>query len=263
MRDNAKTGLANWAKTVIDYGLLNQLAGNTHQTNLAYTGNNAPVAPDTAHWIYSNGKLSENGGTPLTSSDTLNVKLINQFVALAQGTLDIPIKPVVIGGIEVAGILFIHPLQARDLRNNYTDGEWGSIFRSSLQGGQVQGNPIFTGAWGMIGNVVIHVDARIPWGDDTQLPVFDSNSGQFVTRPNSLGVTNVARSVFVGAQACAFACGAEEGPLNQPLRVQWYEEILDAGNQLRVTAGLIWGVKKTIFNSRDYGVIVGSTWAQV
>ena len=48
----------------------------------------------------------------------------------------------------------------------------------------------------------------------------------------------------------------------QGLTLRWYEELLDAGNQLRVTAGMVYGIKKTRFASQDYATIVLSTWAE-
>ena len=118
----------------------------------------------------------------------------------------------------------------------------------------------------MYENVVIHQDAHVPWGDDAQNLVFDAITKANVAAPTSLGAvaggtTSVARAIFVGAQAAAISFGGEAGPNGKPLRVRWYEELLDAGNQLRITAGMIWGCKKTIFNSEDYATIVDSTWA--
>jgi len=263
MRDAGKTTLANWWKENIDTGLLNQLGGNTAQTNVAYTGLQAAVAPDADHHIFGGDATSE---ATLDSSDTFSVNLIPELIAKAQGTLTWPIKPVVLKGIEVAGILFLHPLQVKALKTNFTTGEWGDIYRAALQGGQITGNPIFTGAIGMYENVVIHQDARVPYGDNTQNLVFDPITKTKVAAPTSLGAaatgtTSVARGIFVGAQAAAIGFGGEAGPNGKPLRVRWYEELLDAGNQLRITAGMIWGVKKSRFNSEDYATIVVSTWA--
>lgn len=39
------------------------------------------------------------------------------------------------------------------------------------------------------------------------------------------------------------------------------EKDFDYGNQLGVSAGCIFGMKKTRFNSVDYGVVVMSTYA--
>ncbi|KKU98310.1 MAG: hypothetical protein UY28_C0004G0048 [Candidatus Amesbacteria bacterium GW2011_GWB1_48_13] len=180
MRDAGKTTLANWWKENIDTGLLNQLGGNTAQTNVAYTGLQAAVAPDADHHIFGGDATSE---ATLDSSDTFSVNLIPELIAKAQGTLTWPIKPVVLKGIEVAGILFLHPLQVKALKTNFTTGEWGDIYRAALQGGQITGNPIFTGAIGMYENVVIHQDARVPYGDNTQNLVFDPITKTKVAAP--------------------------------------------------------------------------------
>lgn len=267
MRDVAKVGLANWWKEMIDYGLLNQLGGNTGQTNINYTGMQAPVAPDTAHWIFGGDATSE---ATLDSNDIFTIDVIPSLVAKAQGTLQFPIKPVTIKGVEISGVLFLHPLQVKALKTNFTQGEWGDIFRAALQGGQITGNPIFTGAIGMIDGVVIHQDAHVPYGDTTQNTIIVPNGpGAYTTAPapNALGAaavgtTNVARGIFVGAQAAAIAFGGEEGPEGKNLRVKWVEELLDGANQLRISAGMIWGVKKTRFASQDLATIVVSTWAQ-
>ena len=39
-----------------------------------------------------------------------------------------------------------------------------------------------------------------------------------------------------------------------------FKELLDAGNQLRITAGLIFGIKKTQFASTDYATVTFSTY---
>ena len=263
MRNAGKVTLANWWKENIDVGLLNQLGGNTAQTNIAYTGLQAPVAPDTSHLLFGGDATSE---ATLNVGDEFSVSDIPKLVAKAQGTLTWPIKPVVIKGVEIAGVLFLHPIQVRDLKTNFSAGEWGDIYRAALQGGQITGNPVFTGAIGMYENVVLHQDAHVPWGDNAQNLVFDPITKTNVAAPTTLGAaaagtTSVARGIFCGAQAAAISFGGEAGPNGKPLRVRWYEELLDAGNQLRITAGMIWGARKTRFNSEDYGSMVVSTWA--
>jgi len=44
-------------------------------------------------------------------------------------------------------------------------------------------------------------------------------------------------------------------------KMDWNEELFDYGNQFGVEAGLIFGVKKTQFNSTDFGTIVLSGYA--
>jgi N4-gp56 family major capsid protein len=264
MRDSAKVTLANWWKEIIDVGVLNQLAGNTAQTDVRFTGLQAAIAPTSTHHIFASTATSEAG---LTSSHPFSINLIPKMVAMAQGTLTMPIKPVSIKGVEVAGVLFLHPLQVKALKTNFTTGEWGDVYARAIQGGQITGNPLFTGAIGMYEGVVMHQDAHVPYGNNAQNLVFDPIAAANIAAPTSLGAaatgtTSVARAVFCGAQAAAISFGGESGPNGKPLRVRWYEELLDAGNQLRVTAGMIWGCKKTQFNSADYATIVCSTWAE-
>jgi N4-gp56 family major capsid protein len=264
MRDAGKTTLANWFKEILDTGLMNQLGGNTAQTNVAYTGLQAALAPDANHWIFAGTATSE---ATLTSSMPFSVNLIPKLVAMAQGSLVFPIKPVVIKGVEIAGVLFLHPLQVKALKISFSAGEWGDIYRAALQGGQITGNPIFTGAIGMYENVVLHQDARVPYGNNTQNQVFDPITKTNVAAPTSLGAaatgtTSVARAIFVGAQAAGVGFGGADSQNGKPLRVRWYEELLDAGNQLRITAGMVYGIKKTRFNAEDYATIVCSSWAE-
>ena len=41
----------------------------------------------------------------------------------------------------------------------------------------------------------------------------------------------------------------------------WVEELFDYGNQLGVSAGLIFGMKKVRFNAQDFGTILIPTYA--
>lgn len=258
MRDQAKMRLADWWTERLDLSMINQLCGNTNQTDTRYTGLQACVAPSTGFWIY--GGQVAHGSTPATghvtegtlaSGDYFNLSLIDLYVSIAH-TLTTPIKPIRLKGMEVWGVCFLHPLQIKSLRTDISTGQWLDIQKAAIQGGEITGSPIFTGAIGMYNNVVIHEDARIPYGSDAQ-----STDASGFTRYNSVGTANVARGVFCGAQAACMAFGRAYG---NDMRFRWFEELLDAGNQLRVTAGLIFGIKKTQFNSTDYATVAVSTY---
>lgn len=263
MRDAAYAQLANWVKIIVDSGLLNQAASNTNQTNVAYTGMNTPPTLDSDHQILSGGAANEGA---LTSQQIMDLELLTAAVTKSSSELVFPIKPPVIKGVEVAGIWFGHPTQVRDLKNNFQAGEWGNIFGMAMQGGQVTGNPLFTGAIGVYENVVMHADAQVPWGSSTQNQMMNS-LGTLIASPTVLGTASVARSVYMGAQALAIAFGSADNIEGRPLRVRWYEEILDAGNQLRVTGGFIWGCSQpqvTVGSTAEnYATIAISTYAAV
>src|SRR6266851_4207656 len=72
MRDAAYAQLANWTKTIIDAGLLNQAACNTNQTNVAYTGLNTPPTLDSSHQLLSGGAANE---AALTSTQIMDLEL--------------------------------------------------------------------------------------------------------------------------------------------------------------------------------------------
>ena len=237
---------------------LTQLTGNTYQTDTRYTGLNALVAPSTGYQVFANGRTSE---ATLVAGDKMTVNLIDNCVAIAH-TLTTPIKPIRMKGMEIFGCLFLHPLQIKSLRTNFSTGMWGDIQRAAMQGGQITGNPIFTGAIGMYANVVIHEDVRVPYGDNVQQYAADGvtiryNAIGAGNGTNTAGTTNVARGVFCGAQAACMAFGRAYG---MDMKMKWYEELLDGGNQLRVSAGLIFGFKKTQFNSVDYATITVSSY---
>ena len=43
--------------------------------------------------------------------------------------------------------------------------------------------------------------------------------------------------------------------------MSWVEEYFDYQNQLGVSAGMIYGIKKTVFNSADFAVLTVSSYA--
>ena len=104
-------------------------------------------------------------------------------------------------------------------------------------------NPIFTGALGVYNGVILFESTRI-----------------------YSPATNVRRNLFLGAQAGVFAIGnaydsIEQRRVGKDNMMSWYEESDDYGNEKGISAGMIFGVKKTRFNSKDYGVICISSYA--
>ncbi len=75
--------------------------------------------------------------------------------------------------------------------------------------------------------------------------------------PHSDVLAEVPIPMFCGAQAAMFAVG--QGQSTE--KPNWVEQLFDYGNQLGVSGGMIAGLKKTVFNSADFGTIVMSTYA--
>lgn len=231
VRQEALSGLKDWWVDRIATCAFNQLCGHTGVSDTRYTGNQATIAPTaTSNWIYSSVDHSTEG--TLDSSDTLDLSVIDRCIALAE-TNTPPIRPIMIRG-QKHYVLFVHPWQAYQLRTNTNTGQWLDIQKAAMTGGEVTKNPIFSGALGMYNNTIIRKDSRIP-----------------------AVVANTRRAAFCGAQALSISFGQDNGPG----KFNWVEELFDFKNQLGVAAGTIFGVKKIVFNSKDFGVIVVSSYA--
>jgi N4-gp56 family major capsid protein len=197
---------------------------------------NALSAPDANHILYA-GVGTKVG---LTSSDIFTLGLIETLVERAE-TLDPMIQPIMVNG-EKKYIMLLHPYQVTDLRTNMSQGQWADIQKAAAAA-QGQGNPLFTGSLGEYRGVILHSHRNV-------IRFSDYGAG-----------TNLAaaRALFLGAQAGAIAFGNGGG--ETVARYSWKEKLFDYGNQLGVAAGSIFGVKKSVYNSKDFGVFACDTYA--
>lgn len=231
VREEARVGLVDWWADRFDTCIANQLAGNTAQTNLKYTGNNATIAFDSSHVVYGGGAVSEADVASKGAAAKFTLDLIDKCVTKAK-TLTPMVRPIRHNGKDCYAI-FLHPFQVRDLRTSTATGQWLDIQKAAMSGGDISKNPIFTGALGMYNNTYIYEAVRLPEV-----------------------VSTVKRAVFCGAQAAVMAFGRN----NAPSVMTWVEETFDYGNQFGVSAGSIFGVKKSVFNSLDFGTITVPTY---
>jgi N4-gp56 family major capsid protein len=236
VREEAKDGLRDWWQDRLDTWFFNQIAGNTASTvGTKYTGMQAAIAPDSSHHLWVAGSDDQS----LASANVFNLNMIDKCVEKAK-TLAVPIRPVKVGGKDKF-VMFLHPYQVYDMRTTTSDGQWLDIQKAAMQGGDVSKNPIYDGSLGEYNGVILHESTRVPLG---------------VNSSTSAAVANTRRAVFCGAQAAAMAYGKDDSG-----EMSWVEELFDYGNQLGVSAGMIAGLKKTRFNSLDFGTIVVSSYA--
>lgn len=238
VRQEALNGVKDWWVDRLATCFFNQLAGNAAQTDTRYTGNNATTAADSSHQIWSSA--SHTTDATLDSGDTMTLAQIDRCVTLAK-TLTPAIRPIKIRGKDHY-VIFIHPYQTLSLwKDASTTGGWSDIALKQIQGGDMD-SPIFNGALGIYKNVIIREDSRIPLG---------FNASTLAT------ISTVRRAVFCGAQAGMLSFGLDNGPS----KFTWVEELFDYKNQLGVSAGCIFGMKKTTFNNKDFSTIVVSSYA--
>ena len=267
MRETARVRLSDWWAERHNIGVINQATGNVYGGPTGFQGDPQyrfqglvlPVAPDSTHRVMCSTTHSTE--QTLATGDSMDPKYILDVVYKAHTNV-YPIKPVQLKGMEVNGVLLLHPLQVKSMKKGFSTGQWGDIQKAAMQGGQISGNPIFTGAIGMYEGVVIHEDAMVPYGNGagTGSDAAAVNPGRnylTILADGSTAAANVARGVFLGAQSLCMAMGRA---YDNPNKFKWYEELLDAGNQLRVTAGMIYAIQKNRFNSLDFATITLSSF---
>jgi len=244
VRDEALSGLRDWWADRIDWSGFNQLCGNLGPStpsltvsDIRWTGLQATIAPDSNHYTNAQGGVND---TTLTSANVFNLTMIDVAVEKAK-TLTPAIRPVGVKGKKYY-VTWLHPYQVTDLRTSTATGQWLDIQKAAMTGGLVDENPIFDGSLGVYNGVILHEDYRVTQGYN----------------PTGLAaITTVRRAVFAGAQAGMIGFGRD----NAINKFTWVEELFDYENQLGVSAGLIMGLKKTVFNAADFATIVLSSYA--
>ena len=251
LRNTSMSRLGDWWARRMDTSFFNQICGNTAQSDTRYTGNNAVIAPSTNRIIRAGNQANDES---LIAANTFNLELVDiakeraETSSIEANTGPV-IRPIRIMGDEYY-VMFVHDYQVTSLRTNTDTGQWLDIQKAAMQGGDVTKNPIFTGALGVYNGVVLHKASRVTQG---------------VNSSTGAAETDVRRAVLCGAQSAIIAFGSENGAE----RYSWVEEDFDYGNQLGVSAGTIFGVKKTKYipaddsstNAEDFGTIVVSTYA--
>jgi N4-gp56 family major capsid protein len=236
VRDEAKSGLEDWWAGRLDTWFFNQLAGNTAVNDVRYTGMQAALTPTANRYIAVTGSNDQALGV----SNIMTLSQIDRCVERAQ-TVSPTLRPLKVNG-EDKYVMFLHPFQVYDLRTVTNSGQWLDIQKAAMQGGQIDNNPIYTGALGEYNGVILHQASRVPTG---------------VNSSTGAAISTVRRAIFCGAQAAVMAYGQKD----QAGEMSWVEELFDYNNQLGVSAGMIAGLKKTQFNGEDFGTIVVSSYA--
>lgn len=238
IREHARASLQDWWADRIDFWFMNQLCGNTAQTDIRYTGLQSAVAPDTDHIIYPAGRTTVGDVASATSACVFTLTMIDVAVEKAK-SLQVPIRPIMVNG-EEKYVMFMHHSVVTDMRTNTNAGQWYDIQKAAMQGGNVTQNPIYTGAIGEYNGTILHASNRMP-----------------LAQTAGSAVANTRVSVFAGAQACAMAFGRDNGPE----RFNWVEDYFDYENQFGVAAGCIAGMVKNTFNGSDFATIALPTWS--
>jgi N4-gp56 family major capsid protein len=245
IRDESMMGLSDWWADRWDTWLFNQLCSFTPVVDTRFSGHNAVTAATRQVW--PNAVTNDEGLNAAAGiTDRFELTLIDKAIELAKtgttGTVP-PIRPVMVDG-EKWYVVFLHTYQVTSLRvsNAANKVTWYDLQKAQITGGVTAKNPIFTGALGTYNGCILHESTRMTQG---------------VSSATGLPVTTARRAILCGAQAAitGFGRGDNEDDYN------WFEQMFDYGNKLGVKAGCISGLKKSRFNSQDFGVVVMSSKA--
>lgn len=241
MRKEGRDALAIWFAEDYDQQIMVYLAGargvdTSFHVGTSWTGraNNSLQSPDSDHILY--GGTASSSAT-ITASDKMDLSILERLVAKSE-TLDPMIQPFMIDG-EKHFVLLMHTFQAYDLRTGTSSNDWIEITKAA--GPRGDKNNLFLNALGSYGGVIMHKHRNV-----IRFSTYGSG-----------GDLEAARALFLGAQAgmIAWGGGSAYG------RYSWNEETDDRGNALAITAGCLYGVKKSRYNSKDFGVIAVDTYA--
>ncbi|XAI96512.1 hypothetical protein [Microcystis phage Mae-JY35] len=241
MREECYESLKDWSADRIDTWFFNQLAGNTAQSNLKYTGFNAAIAPSSGRVIRKTG-LTTDQAVAGDSTAVFTLSMIDRAVNVAKTTSPM-LRPIKGLGKDVDYVVFIHPDQTLSLRaDTATAGNWFDLQGKRLQGGEADKSGLYTGMLGVYNRTLIVENTRVPQGVHS-----------------STGVTqaNTRRAIFCGAQSLSLAFGKGGGKN----KFKWVEELFDYDRELGVRSSFIGGMKKTVYNNVDYGTIVITSYA--
>jgi N4-gp56 family major capsid protein len=234
MRKEGRDALAVWWAEDYDEQLMMYLAGargidTSFHVPLGYTGraNNTLTSPDSSHVIYGG---NASGLSDIDAQDIMKLAIVEKLVSKVE-TLDPMIQPFRING-EKKYVLLMHTWNAYQLRTSISQTDWLEIHKAT----DGEKSNIYKNALGEYAGIILHKHRNVIR--------FDSTTGC------SSGIT-ASRSLLLGAQAAVIAWGGASAMG----RYSWNEETDDRGNALAITAGAIYGAKKTRFNSMDFGVI--------
>lgn len=237
LREQGKEALGEWWAERSSVSFFNQVCGNTAQSDTKYTGLNATIAPSSDRIIRPNGRTTDQS---IDSNDPFTLDLIDRMVTIAKIGAN-RVRPIKIGG-KSKYIVYLHPAQVEDLRTNSASGQWAAIRQAAMQGGEITENDIYTGALGEHNGCILRESQDVTLG-------VHSSAGT--------AVDNTRRAVLLGAQA---ACMANKKYKNGEM-VKWNEEQFDHGREVEMSAFKVWGIKKTVFDSADFGTIVCTTYS--
>lgn len=244
MRVDARENLTDWWRNTLDTYMMRYLCGDT-----TINHGQAGAAPDSDHYIICGdvtftGTIATDEGN-LSDNDQIALMDLD-FAKEKARTISPMIRPTSIEGGEYY-VVVLHDYSLTDIR---TSASTSTITWTDIQQyANVRGlkNPIFTGSPGVYNGMILFESPRI------------------YSSPNAATANTVRRNLFLGAQAGTFAIGNAYDRIGQRkfgnLPMSWVEDLDDYNDKKGIAAGMIFGIKASRYNSKNYGALVMSAYS--
>ena len=224
-----KNALSDWWGDKLSDMMFAHLCGDTTYRVAGQTFAQNPTTPDSDHLILMND-VAEGS---MTAADEMDLHMLDKMKQTARIPGDSVngwrIRPIKIKGKKYFRVI-LHDYVFDRLRTNTNVGQWGDLLRAAQKLQMENIEFVYNG-------MIVSKSERI-------------RSVQ----------TNEYRNVLLGAQAACVAWGGAGESKGTTMSFVPYEK--DAKRYVMIRGGGILGIKRTVFNSQDYGIIVGTSYAE-
>jgi hypothetical protein len=230
LMEEGKNALQDWWTDKLSDYMFATLCGDASYQIAGKTFAQACVAPDTNHLLRVNDVASD---ATMTAADLLDLTFLDRMKQLAEvptGTNCYKVRPLVMGGKKYFRVI-LHNYVFDRLRQNMNAGQWGDLQKAA-------------------GKLAI---ANVEFEYNGMLVSKSERIRKSSTNPY------VYNNILLGAQAAVFAWGGAGESKSTTMAFVPYEK--DAKRYVMIRGGGIFGMKKTNFQSVDFGVITGRSYA--
>lgn len=228
LMQEGKNGLQDWWVEKLNTYLMAVLCGDTSYNIVAGKSfATAITAPDTGHHILANDVAEAS----MTSADVMDLSMLDKMKQRAEipATGCYKLRPLKLGGKNYWRVI-LHNYVFDQLRQNTNVGQWGDLQRAANK-------------------------LNVPQTEIEYNGMLISKSEYIRKAPDN---SNVYRNLFLGCQAAVWAWGGAGESKSTTMAFVPYTK--DAERFVMIRGGGIFGAAKPIFDGKDYGVIVGSSW---
>lgn len=228
LMQEGKNALQDWWVDKLNAYLFGVLCGDTSYAIVAGKSFGTTItAPDTGHHI----KANDVAEASMTSADVLDLTMLDKMKQRAEipSTGCYKLRPLRLGGKNYWRVI-LHNYVFDQLRLNTNVGQWGDLQRAANK-------------------------LQVPGTEIEYNGMLISKSEYVRTSSDN---SNVYRNLLLGCQAAVWAWGGAGESKSTTMAFVPYTK--DAERFVMIRGGGIFGAAKTVFNSKDYGVIVGSSW---